>query len=260
VATQASPRRIRLSSTTIAGVAVGAAVIFGIALYIAVEGDLGDAFADVRAALGQLIHRFGVPGSLALLYIEESGIPLPVPGDVYVTFLGHVASSRTLHLFASWIAIITVVTAGASNLYLISRRWGGRMVTHPRAHWVHLDPAGIARAERWFKRWGVLAMIFGRHIPGCRVPLTVVAGTLQFPYRLFAPSVAVSTAIWSGVLLLLGDRFGRSIGHFLSTHAWAYAVGTGILVAVVAWFVISGLLRDRARGRLMVSSGTERQV
>jgi len=42
---------------------------------------------------------------------------------------------------------------------------------------LHLTPQRLERAEGWFVRWGAWALIFGRHIFGLRVPLTVAAGT-----------------------------------------------------------------------------------
>src|SRR3979409_1684925 len=95
---------------------------------------------------------------------------------------------------------------------------------------------GISPGRRWFARWGVLAIIFGRHIPGFRVPLTVVAGTIKFPYRKFALSVAVSTSVWAGFYLRLGNIFGNPVIAFLSANTWIYAVGGAGLVIGVAYF------------------------
>ncbi|MBO0838097.1 MAG: hypothetical protein J2P28_21640, partial [Actinobacteria bacterium] len=53
------------------------------------EGDLPEEFGDATTVVRGLLRHFGVPGSLALLYLEESGVPLPAPGDVYVLYLGH---------------------------------------------------------------------------------------------------------------------------------------------------------------------------
>ncbi len=221
-----------------AGFASVAVLVVAIAVFVAIEGDIGELGIDIRDWVFEVVRRFGVFGSLALLYIEESGVPLPVPGDVYVTYLGHQARGSTWHLFVSWLAVIAVVVAGSTNLYLISRRWGPVLVKHRIGRALHLDEHRIQVAHRWFQRWGVLAMIFGRHVPGFRVPLTVVAATVEFPYRLFAPSVAVSTAIWAGVFIILGDRFGRGIASFLDSHAWVYGVGTLVVVGLVVYVAI----------------------
>ena len=218
-----------------ATVATAVALLAAAAIYLIVEGDLTENFVDLRDWFGGLLRRFGAPGSLALLYIEESGVPLPVPGDVYVIYLGHLAAGYWLHLVGYWLAIIGVVVAGSSNLYWISRRWGVRLIEHPLARVFHLEPARLEKAKAWFDRWGVLAMIFGRHIPGFRVPLTVVAGTLKFPYRLFVPSVAISTAIWAGVFLLVGDKLGGAIARFSGRNTWIYAVGTVLILGAIGF-------------------------
>jgi len=228
-------RRSRGSSARWLTIATGVALLAAAAIYLIVEGDLTENFVDLRDAFAGILRRFGAPGSLALLYIEESGVPLPVPGDVYVIYLGHLAAGYWTHLLGYWLAIIGVVVAGSTNLYWISRRWGVRLIEHPLARVFHLEPARLEKAKVWFDRWGVLAMIFGRHIPGFRVPLTVVAGTLKFPYRLFVPSVAVSTAIWAGVFLLIGDKLGGAIARFSGRNTWVYAVGTILLLGAIGF-------------------------
>ena len=233
----ATKTRRRVLST---GRLVTVGMVLGVALlvlaYVLLEGNLTEGFIDIRQWMGSVLHRYGSAASLALLYIEESGIPLPVPGDVYVLYLGRHAAGSAPVLFAIWLGIIAVVTAGSSNLYYISRRWGLRFLEHRLSRVFHLDPERLQKAKGWFDRYGVLAMIFGRHIPGFRVPLTFVAATLGFPYRLFAPSVAVSTAIWAGVFLLIGDRLGRMIGRFLGHNAWVYAVGSLFFIGAFVYF------------------------
>ena len=238
-------RRTRTARTALTGAAALALILLGIAIYVLVEGDAGEEFVDIRSLVGVAIRRFGVWASFALLYVEESGIPLPVPGDVYVTYLGHKAAGSWLKLLGSWVAVIAVVTAGSTNLYVLSRRYGHRLVLHPWARALHVDERQVARAERAFRRWGIWAVIFGRHIPGFRVPLTVVAGILEFPYRLFVPSVMVSTAIWAAVFLLLGETIGRQAARFLAGHAWAYAAGTVLVIVLAAVFVGRALRHAR---------------
>ena len=206
-----------------------AAAILAVAL---LEGDLTEEFSDL-ATLGQrAFATLGVPGALALLYIEESGVPLPIPGDAYVVFLGSLAAGSAWKLIAAWLAVIAVVVGGSSNLYLLSRRWGHRLLEHRLAGFLHLDHGRLDRVEGWLRRWGAIAIIFGRHVPGFRIPVTVLAGMFEVPYRVFAPSVAISTAIWAGVWLWLGQRYGRAALHLISGHPWLY-VGAAVVVALV---------------------------
>ena len=85
-------------------------------------------------------------------------------------------------------------------------------------------------------------MIFGRHIPGLRVPLTIAAGVLKLPYRIFAVSVAVSSALWAGAFLLLGLLFGNSIERSIRSSPWIYLVGVVVVVGVI---VVVAFVRSR---------------
>jgi len=227
-------------------VLVGILVLLVIAIYAASEADLlPENLAGVREGFGSLVKRYGAPGSYTLLYVEESGIPLPVPGDVYVLYLGNLAKGNLGWLLAAWLGIIATVVAGSSNLYLISHRWGPRLIEHPLARVFGVDSSRLETAGRWFRRWGIVAVIFGRHIPGFRVPITVVAGTLGFPYRYFAPGVAVSTGIWAGTFLYLGARFGPAAAGVLGRYPWIYVAATAVGVGLVTVFLVRLVLESR---------------
>jgi membrane protein DedA with SNARE-associated domain len=186
-------------------------------------------------------HTF-LPG-YALLYLEESGIPLPAPGDVFVMYVGVHVPRHLGAWIAAWLGLILAVVLGATNLWLISRKYGRRLAESEFAEYVHLSHDRLVRADRWFRRYGVLAIIFGRHIPGFRIPITVAAGVFQVPYRVFAPSVAVSTAIWAGVVLIIGINFGPRLADLLRVHSFLYFVWG----AIVGGLVVSMVVRQRRR-------------
>jgi membrane protein DedA with SNARE-associated domain len=226
-------------------VAVGILAVVLLVLSL-LEGDVPDDLTGFGSLAAGLISRFGAAGSFALLYIEESGLPLPVPGDVYVAYLGKLISSSFLNLVLAWLGIIAVVVGGSSNLFMISRRWGPALLRHRFVHDVlGVDEARLDTTRRWSARWGALA-IFGRHVPGFRIPVTVLAATTGVPYRIFAPSVAVSTAVWAGIGLWLGATFGQSLGYLLTRYPWLYLVALGfVIVAVAVALVRFWLVSDR---------------
>jgi membrane protein DedA with SNARE-associated domain len=228
-------RRLR-SWRTVLAVGVVAGVLLVLTL---LEGDVAEDVTGVGALVSGFLNRFGAGACFALLYIEESGIPLPVPGDVYVAYLGKVSSSSFWNLVLAWLGIIAVVVGGSTNLYLISRRWAPLLLRHRLVHDVlGVDEARLERVRRWSNRWGALAIIFGRHVPGFRIPVTVLAATTGVPYRIFAPSVAVSTAVWAGVGLWIGATFGQSISNSLARYPWIYLVGLGLIIVAVAVAVV----------------------
>lgn len=208
------------------------AVVVGIGFLI--EHDVSGEVVDADASIGSLLKAYGYLGGFALIYIEETGIPLFIPGDVFLLYVGSRLPHDVPILFAAWLGFVLAVTLGSTNLYLLSRRFGRRLIEHRLARFLHITPERVADAERWFRRYGPWALIFGRHIPGFRVPLTVVAGLLELPYRVFAISVAISSAIWAGVFLVLGVVFGSSIEKSIRSNLLLFGEATVVIIAVVA--------------------------
>jgi membrane protein DedA with SNARE-associated domain len=223
--------------------AVGLVALAVVIVLALLYGDLPEFFRvggrQMRDLLGG--HPY-IPG-FALLYLEESGVPLPAPGDVFVMYVGTRVPHHLGAWVLAWLGLIAAVVLGATNLFLLSRRFGRRLVEHRFAEYVHLSPERIARADAWFKRYGVLAIIFGRHIPGFRIPITVASGIFQVRYPAFAASVAVSTAIWAGVVLIIGINFGPRLENLLRAHTSLYFVWGAIVVLLV----LSIFLRQRRR-------------
>jgi membrane protein DedA with SNARE-associated domain len=222
--------------------AAGAALLF----FAILEGDLPELFRDGTYFVGQLLRHFGPTAAFGLLYLEESGFPMPMPGDVFVMYVGHHSASGLPLLVAAWLGLIAVVVLGATNLYFISRRWGRSIVEHRLAKLLHLTPARIDQAEHWFGRYGFWTLVFGRHIPGLRVPLTVAAGIFRVRYGVFIASVAISTAVWAGFFITLGAVFGGRIGHLLRLHREGYVILPAIIVIAFAAYLLI-LIRRTAK-------------
>lgn len=250
------PARRRVLNSIRSGRALqwGAAALVVLVSVIVLALLYGD-LPEVWRFSGRMVREFYrhnpyLPG-FAALYLEESGVPLPAPGDVFVMFVGiHVPHNLAAWIVA-WLGLIVAVVLGATNLYLISRKYGRRLAESELAEYVHLSHDRLMRAEAWFRRYGVLAIIFGRHIPGFRIPITVAAGVFQVPYRVFAPSVAVSTAIWAGVVLFIGINYGPHLADLLRAHGFLYFAWGAFVVGLIVSIFIRQQLRKR-RGRRVV--------
>jgi membrane protein DedA with SNARE-associated domain len=225
----------------IRAVRIGAiAILIAAAIVVSaiLQGDVPDVVTSGTFWIRHILHRYTYLASYGLLYIEESGIPLPAPGDVFVMYVGAHVPRTLISWVVAWLGLIGVVVLGATNLFFISKRFGRRLAEGRFAEVIHLSPERLDRAERWFKRYGVVAIIFGRHIPGFRVPITVAAGVLKVGYPVFVASVAVSTAIWAGVVMVIGINFGPRMEAFLNLHRetyWLWAAVVLVMIAVIVY-------------------------
>jgi membrane protein DedA with SNARE-associated domain len=230
-------------------VVVGAVLLLGViaGMALLVEHDAAGQAPASDTSIADLLRRHGYLVGFLLVYAEESGVPLFISGDAFLLFVGH----RLLHyapaLIAAWLGMILAVVLGASNLYLLSRRYGRRLLRHRMAGFLHLTPERVMRAEATFNRWGPWALIVGRHVPGLRLPLTVVAGILELDYRVFATSVAVSSAAWTAAFLTLGAAFGDDVVRSLRSSPFVYALAVVAIVAVVAGIVVRARLNRESQ-------------
>jgi membrane protein DedA with SNARE-associated domain len=177
--------------------------------------------------------------ALALLYVEESGVPLFVPGDVFVIYAGHRAAGNPVALGVAWVFAVLAVTLGATNLYLLARWLGRRLIAGRLGLILHVTPERLDRAERTFRRWGPWALIFGRHVPGGRIPITIAAGILRVSYPLFAVCIAVSSGIWAGAWLAAGVIFGDQVAAIIDRYDFLGYIAIGVVVAAaVLYFVV----------------------
>jgi membrane protein DedA with SNARE-associated domain len=78
----------------------------------------------------------------------------------------------------------------------------------------------MRRAQRWFERWGPLAIVISRYVPGLRWAMAVACGTLGVGYPTFWVSTAIAASVWVGGLLVLGLTVGRSVGDVIANHPW----------------------------------------
>jgi len=156
-----------------------------------------------------------------LLLLEEAGIPLPIPGDVYLAFMGYQVSQGKIPYLVAFLMILFSVLVGSSILYFISKRWGNQIILRV-GKYIHLNEHKVLIVEKYFKRYGILVIIFGRHIPGFRVPVTFFAGISGVPYTTFILSTFISVVFWIALYLSIGEKLGKKVLHLFHTNPYAY--------------------------------------
>src|SRR5256885_12177680 len=105
-----------------------ALVVLAVAIVFAVlYGDLPEYFRLGSRTLRDFMRQNAFLPGFALLYIEESGVPLPAPGDVFVMYVGTRIPHHLVAWIAAWLGLVLAVVLGATNLFLISKRFGGRL-------------------------------------------------------------------------------------------------------------------------------------
>ena len=162
-------------------------------------------------ALRLFVAQYGLLALFVLLVIEEAGVLLPLPGDLFIVYFGYRASRSSTPWLAALPALLVVVAAaccGSLLLYTLTRRFRDRVRRLGR--FIHLDERRLNWMERWLRSHGAWVIIPGRLIPGLRVPTTAVSGLFAIPVERFVPAVAVAALIWGALYLAIG-AVGRTL-------------------------------------------------
>lgn len=185
--------------------------------------------------------RHSVTAILIAVVLEELGIPMPIPTDLLIVFLGATAARTPARMALLFGIILLASCVGASGLYALVRR-GGRPLVDRFGRYVHLGPEQLARAQGQLERRGWWAIAVGRAIPGLRYVTVIACGLLDVPYLRFLTAHIVGSAVYIASFLALGATFGpRVIDRVHLPHAalrlvWLAALAIG-LPLVSAWSV-----------------------
>ena len=203
-----------------------------------------------------LFHTHELATLFLAILLEESGFPIPIPGDTLVTLAG----IQTPHTIGHAISVVGVssvaVFLGSSVLFTVVRR-GGRPLLTRYGKYVLLNERRLAQMEKWFARRGRAVVIVGRLIPGLRIPTTIMAGISGMAYSEFALTVAIAAVIWSAFYYALGSALGRTGPLILALVAdvlddiprWFFVLGLVILLASACLGAISWRFQQRHQTR-----------
>jgi membrane protein DedA with SNARE-associated domain len=109
----------------------------------------------------QLIFDHKAIGIFGVIAMEEVGIPIPLPGDVFIAYAGHLIARGAIDPLSAFLSVVVGSVVGSSVLYWLGRRFGQPFVKR-YGPFMHAKPGRVQKLEGWFKRWGPLVVIFGR--------------------------------------------------------------------------------------------------
>ncbi len=204
-----------------------------------------------------LVTRHSLIAICLAVFLEELGIPMPIPTDILIIFAG-VAGAGSLSRLALWFVLLSLASAlGSSGLYFAVRR-GGRPLVERFGRYVHLGPEQLARAERTLERSGWLGIAVGRAIPGLRYVTVIACGLLRVPYRRYLTAHLVGSSVYIVVFLALGSIFGEAIVKQIHAPELALRL-LWLLVLAVGLPLLLGWLCFRGHARHVAEPSRRRQ-
>jgi membrane protein DedA with SNARE-associated domain len=194
------------------------------------------------------VREAGLPGVFVLMAVGSACIPLP--SEVVMLFAGFAvadpgqsASQHHMTMLGVILAGLLGTMVGSWIAYGVGR--GGRVELFERhGDKVHMGPAQIERADRWFQKYGEAAVLFGRMIPVVRAFVSLPAGIAKMNFARFTIFSLLGSIPWVVGLAYAGKALGSEWENVRKGFEYVDYVILVIAVIGVAYAVVR-----RRRGR-----------
>jgi membrane protein DedA with SNARE-associated domain len=204
---------------------------------------------------GSVIDAIGHHGVLAVFGLMALDALLPIGGELIMLYAGVIAAGAVagahpslfgLHPHSGIETYLLLVLAGAVG-YLLGAligwaigAWGGRPLLERHGRWVHLSPARLAQAQRWF--------FLGRLTPVARSFVSIPAGAFERRLPSYAILTFLGNLIWCAAFAAVGWAVSDSWESI--HHAFRYVdyVVVAAVILLVGWLLIRARQRSRGRG------------
>jgi membrane protein DedA with SNARE-associated domain len=189
--------------------------------------------SGILDAITGLIVEYGYPAVFAAAFLEV--IFPPIPSEVIFPLVGFTVQSRGLGI-ENIIGMATVgalgSTSGAVVIYFVSAKVGRAAIARFGKR-VRISEQEIEKAERWFEKYGSIAVFTARMIPGIREIISIPAGIGQMNIAKFLGYTFVGSLLWCIILTFVGYYLGEAWSKFSEQASSAYSIVSYIVIAAL---------------------------
>lgn len=164
----------------------------------------------------------------------------PIPADSIVALGSWLAARGDGSVLGAFLATWIGNVGGAAAMYYVGRRHG--------AGWMHrrFPALGSERNEKrlatMYGKYGIVALVGSRLIPGVRALVPPFAGALKVPPFTAVSAMAIASALWYGIIAYVAfnaDAEFSQLVRVVKESGTIVALIAAAILAVVAliWFI-----------------------
>lgn len=210
--------------------------------------------------LTEVIRAIGVLGIAGIVF-AESGLLIGffLPGDTLLFTAGFLAHEGVLGVNVHIMVLILVIAAvlGDNVGYWFGHKVGRRLFKKPDSVFFHQE--NLAKAEKFYEKYGALTLIIARFTPIVRTFAPIVAGVSSMEYRKFMIYNLVGGVLWAAGITYLGYYGGAFLeANGINVEALVVPVillAIFVSIASPVWHV----LRDGKSRRIFLSRFNKKQ-
>nr|WP_240133808.1 DedA family protein [Actinotalea caeni] len=206
---------------------------------------------DYEGFIGWVLSLIDTMGEIGvgLAVLIENFFP-PIPSEAILPGAGFLAYDGRMSFWWALVAATLGSVVGAWVWYGLGAALGRRRTRRIFEKMPLVDAEDFDKAEAFFDRWGGLAVLLGRCVPIVRSFISVPAGIERMSLVVFTAYTTLGSLVWNGIWIGLGFGFGPAIEPVLEQWSGVLSkIVVGVILALLAWFVVARLRRNARRRR-----------
>ncbi|CAM4171993.1 DedA family protein [Deinococcus marmoris] len=146
-----------------------------------------------------------------LIVFAETGLLVGffLPGDSLLIAAGLLAAGGKLNLGGIMAAVVVGAILGNTAGYFIGQRFGPAVFSNQNSRF--FKPEYVVEAQKFFVKYGALAVILARFVPIVRTLVPTLAGVSRMPFMLYTLYNIIGALLWGVGLTALSYYLGQLI-------------------------------------------------
>ena len=189
--------------------------------------------------------------TICLAMFLENIIP-PIPSEIIMPLGGFFVYQQKLNFFilVFWGLLGTIL--GSLPWYYLGRLVNEKRLSNfleKKGKYLGISSNDLTKSKRWFEKYGVPLVFWGRLVPGIRTLISVPAGIELMPLRKFLIWTTFGSFIWVALLTYAGYLFAENYSKVETYLDQVKYVVKPLLILIFLYFLIKVIIRFLTKNR-----------
>lgn len=161
-----------------------------------------------------------------------------IPSEVVLPLIGKSVATGNMNFFLAVFVATLGGLIGTTFWYMIGWYMPAAMLEKFLAKYgayIAITPRDFRKATRFFEKYEIPAILFGRMMPVIRSVISLPAGSVRMNFKQFLLYTTIGSLIWNIALIGIGYYL---LGNFVIIEKYISPVSTGVIILCIVIYIV----------------------
>ena len=190
------------------------------------------------------IAQYGYFAVFLFVFLQEVGMPSPLPNEFLLLFCGYLSFTGILNLVLVSLSVIGADLLAGVILYLVFYFFGS-LILRNKPKWIPISEQKIKRLTERINDSGQSGIFIGRLTPFIKGYVTVLCGVLRISPKKFSITLILTSVIWTLFYVCSGFLIGPYWNRMMQSDTDIMSYLTIFVVSIILVFIAFKIIRMR---------------